>query len=79
MGVVKDAVRHAGSRYRRMFAWRLRPVRGIEEEAHRLHEVERVGESAETPYIAMLGLLFFLGSVFLVMVGLAFAAYYLTK
>ena len=79
MGVVKDATRHAGGRYRRTFHWITHPVRGVGEEAHHLHEVERAGESAETPLIAMLGLAFFLGSVFLVIVGLAFAGYFLAK
>jgi hypothetical protein len=54
------------------------PVRGVEGEAHRLHEIEREGESGETPFIVMLGLIFFLGSVFLVMLGIAFLAYYLS-
>ena len=79
MGVVKGAARQAGGRYKRMVGWVAQPVRGVQKEAHDLHEVERTGESAETPFIAMLGLVLFLGSVFLVMVGLAFAAYYLAK
>jgi hypothetical protein len=49
----------------------------VEAEAHHLHEVEQIGESGETPFIAMLGLLLFLGSVFAVMLALAFLAYYL--
>jgi hypothetical protein len=39
--------------------------------------VERAGESAETPFIALLGLILFFGSVFLVMLSIAFTAYYL--
>lgn len=77
MGSVTDAVGHAGRRYRKMFVWVRHPVGRVEGEARHLHGVERKGESAETPYIAMLGLVFFLGSVFLFMVGIAFAAYYL--
>ena len=34
---------------------RRQPLRAIEREAHHLHAVERVGESAETPLIAILG------------------------
>jgi len=77
MGSGADAVRHAGTHYRKLFAWARNPVRGAESEVHHLHEVERKGESGETPYIAMLGLAIFLGSAFLLMLGLALAAYYL--
>jgi hypothetical protein len=77
MGSGADAIRRAGMHYRRMFHWVRHPVRRVEGEARHLHEVERQGESGETPYIAMLGLVLFLGSVFLLMVGIAFAAYYL--
>jgi hypothetical protein len=77
MGAGSDAARHASRRYRRMFAWARRPVRSIEQEAHHLREIEQAGESAETPYIAALGLFFFLGSIFVVMLGIALAAYYL--
>jgi hypothetical protein len=41
------------------------------------NEVERAGESAETPLIAILGPVLLFASVFLVMAALAFAAYYL--
>jgi hypothetical protein len=34
---------------------RRQPLRAIEREAHHLHVVERAGESAETPLIAILG------------------------
>ena len=56
----------------------MHPVRGVESEARHLYEIEREGESGETPFIAMLGLAVFLGSVFLVMLGIAFLAYYLS-
>ena len=72
-------MRHAGGRYARALRWFAHPIRGVEGEAHHLHEIERAGESAETPLIAVLGLVLFLGSVFLVIVGLAFAAYYIAK
>lgn len=42
-----------------------------------LHEVERAGESGETPFIAILGLIVFLGSVFLVLLAISLLAYYL--
>ena len=42
-----------------------------------LHAIEHEGDAAETPFIAMLGLILFFLPIFLVMAGLAFAAYYL--
>ena len=67
------AARHAGSLYQRAFR---RPVEKVEAEVHHLHEVEQRGESGETPFIAILGVFLFLVPIFLVMAGLAFAAYY---
>ena len=75
MATGKEAVRHAGGLYGKTYRRVLRPVRGVEHEAHHLHEVEQAGESGETPYIAILGLLLFLGSIFLVMLCIALAAY----
>ena len=77
MGNLTDATKHAGSLYRRAFRWVLRPLRRVEGEAHHLHEVEQVGESGETPFIAILGLLFFLVPVFVVILGLALLFAYL--
>jgi hypothetical protein len=54
-----------------------RPVRAIEREARHLHEVERVGESEWTPWIAILGLVLFFVHVFVLMTALTFAASYL--
>jgi hypothetical protein len=65
--------RHAGDLYRRALG---RPIQKLEQEAHHLHEVEQLGESGETPFIAILGVFLFLLPIFLVMAGLAFAAYY---
>jgi hypothetical protein len=79
MSAGRDAATRAGNHFRKMLAWLRHPLRGIEAEADHLREVERVGESAETPYIAILGLLFFLAPLFLLLVGLAFAAYYLAR
>jgi hypothetical protein len=56
---------------------RRHPIQAIERQARNLHEVERIGESAETPLIAMAGLVLLFTSVFLVMTALSFAAYYL--
>jgi len=75
----RDAARHAGSLYRKTFAWLRRPVRKIEAEADHLREIERAGDSGETPFIAMLGVALFLTPIFLVIVGLAFAAYYIAR
>jgi hypothetical protein len=74
----RASARHAGSLYRRAFRRALRPIRKLEAEAHHLHEVERVGDSGETPFVAILGVFLFLVPIFAFMVGLAFAAYYLT-
>jgi hypothetical protein len=72
-----DMGRHAGGLYRRALRRGARPVEKLEEEAHHLHEIERRGESAATPLIAFGGLFLFLLPIFLVMLGLALAAYYL--
>ncbi len=77
MGSGAAVVKDAGGRYRRVYVWARHPVRSTEAEAHHLHEVERAGESGETPYIAVMGLIVFLASVFLLMLGIALAAYYL--
>jgi hypothetical protein len=53
------------------------PVRAIGREAHHLHEVEHVGESEWTPWIALLGLVLFFAPVIALMTALTFAAYYL--
>jgi hypothetical protein len=66
---------HAAARYRKLFAALRFPVREVEH----LHEIEQKGESAETPLIAILGLILFLLPIFAVMLGLAFGAYYLAR
>jgi hypothetical protein len=53
------------------------PVRAIESEADHLHEVEHVGESEWTPWIALLGLVLFFAPVIALMTALTFAAYHL--
>ena len=73
----RAGVRHAGSLYGRTFRWALRPVREVEAETHHLHEVERVGASGETPFIAILGVFLFLLPIFAFMLGLAIAASYI--
>jgi len=79
MAAGRDAATHAGTLYRKMFAVLRIPVRKIEAEAEHLREVEQTGESGETPFIAILGLILFLFPIFLLMAGLAFAAYYLAR
>ncbi len=79
MGPGARATQHAGSLYKRLFNAVRSPVQKIEDEVHHLQEVEREGESAETPAIAFLGLILFLLPIFLLMLGLAFAAYYLAS
>ena len=77
MGHVASAMRHAGSLYSRGFRWVLRPIQEVEAEAHHLHEVEKVGESGETPFIAILGVFLFLVPVAASMMLVALAATYL--
>lgn len=56
----------------------LRPFRTTVAEARHLHAIEREGESGETPFIAVIGLvLFLLLPAFVVLMGVAFAVYYL--
>jgi hypothetical protein len=71
--------RHAGTLYRRSLRRAAKPVEKVEAEAAHLHEIEERGEAGVTPFIAIGGLILFLLPIFLVMVGLAFAAYYLAK
>ena len=54
-------------------------IKRAKSEAHHLHEVEHEGESGETPFLATFGVFLFLVPVFLVILGLAFAAYYLAR
>jgi hypothetical protein len=79
MAAARHAARQAGTRYRKTFAFLRHPVREVEAEVEHLHEVERAGESAETPLIAFLGLILFLLPIFLLMLGIAFAAYYIAR
>jgi hypothetical protein len=53
-------------------------IRKVEDRVQELHEREVVGESAETPAIAIAGLLLFLIPIVLLIMGIAFAVYYLT-
>lgn len=79
MAAARDAGRHAGNLYRKSLARVRRPIRAIEAEAERLREIEREGESAETPLVAILGVILFLLPIVLLVLGLAFAAYYLAR
>lgn len=75
MSVPRKAAKHAGDLYRKTFL--RRPVAALEGEVEHLHEIEQRGESGETPFIAILGIILFLLPIFAVMLGLAFGAYYL--
>jgi hypothetical protein len=79
MAAGRDAARHAGTRYRKALTRLRHPVRGVEAEAEHLRTVEQEGESGETPFIAILGIILFLLPIFLVVLGLALAAYYLAR
>ena len=52
-------------------------MRSVEAEARHLHEVEQAGESAETPLVAILGLLMFLLPLAALLMVLAFGAAWL--
>ena len=78
MAAGRDAARHAGSIYRRAFARVRHPVREIEADAEHLREIERKGESAEAPLVAILGIILFLLPIVALILGLSFAAYYLS-
>lgn len=71
-----DMLRQAGTLYRRAFRRAERPIERLDAEAKHLHEIEHRGEAGATPFIALAGLILFLLPVFLVMLGLAFLAYY---
>jgi hypothetical protein len=77
VGSAGEAARHAGGLYGTAFRRLRHPVNKVEEEAHHLHQVEMEGESGETPFIAILGLLFFLVPIGIVMGLLAFGAAWL--
>jgi nitrogen fixation/metabolism regulation signal transduction histidine kinase len=79
MPAARDAARHAGTLYRRGFGRVRRPVRAVEAEVEHLREIEREGESAETPFVAILGIVLFLLPIVAIVLGLAFAAYYLAS
>lgn len=75
VSTANSATRHAGSLYRRLFAFVRHPVRKIEDEAHHLHEVEEQGESGETALIVFLGVILFILPIFLVMLVIIYGAY----
>jgi hypothetical protein len=77
MAAGRDAARHAGTLYRKAFTRLRHPVREVEAEVEHLLEVEREGESGETPFIAIAGIILFLLPIVVLVLGLAFAAYYL--
>lgn len=53
--------------------------RRLETDAVHLHDVEKRGEEAATPFIAVGGVILFLLPIFLFLLGVAFAAYYLAR
>lgn len=71
------STRHAAGLYRSASARVRRRVRKVESEAEHLRDVEQVGESPETPFIAILGVVLFLLPIVAVLLGLSFGAYYL--
>jgi hypothetical protein len=79
MAAGRDAAKHAGTLYRKAFGSLRHPVREIEAEAEHLLEIEHEGESEATPLIAIMGIIFFLTPIVLLILGLAFAAYYLAR
>jgi hypothetical protein len=63
--------------YAKAFGRLRRPIRRVEAGVHELREVEERGESGETPFIAILGLVFFLVPIGVLMGLLAFGAAWL--
>jgi hypothetical protein len=56
---------------------RSRPIRTAAQEVSHLHQLERVGESEWTPWIAITGLILFLAAIGLLMFGIVEAASHL--
>jgi hypothetical protein len=56
---------------------RSRPIRAAAQEVEDLHQLERVGESEWTPWIAITGLILFFAAVGLLMFGMVEAASHL--
>jgi hypothetical protein len=79
MAAARDAVRHAGSRYRRTFVWLRHPARNTEAEVAHLRQVEQTGEAGETPFVVIGGVFLFLLPIFLLLLGIALAAYYIAR
>jgi hypothetical protein len=77
MGASARATKRAGGLYRRTFDALRHPVRKIEAEAHHLLELEEAGESGETPFIAILGVILFLLPIFALMLAIILSVYYL--
>jgi hypothetical protein len=77
MSAAGRAAKHAWGLYGRTLHGALKLIRGAEAESRHLYVVEEKGEAGETPFIVLLGLVLFFLPVFLVMLGLALAAYYL--
>jgi hypothetical protein len=77
MSTAGRAAAHALGLYGRTLHAALRLIGSAEAEARHLHAVEQEGDAAATPFIAILGLFLFFLPLFLVIVGLAFAASYL--
>ena len=76
MGVARDAARHAGGIYRKVLPWGVRhPVHEVEH----LRELEHEGASEATPLVAIIGIVLFLLPIVFLILGLAFAAFYLAS
>jgi hypothetical protein len=75
----KRPARHAKERPKRFLAMYLRShsIHAAVQEAQHLHQLERAGESAWTPWIAIAGLILFLAAVGLLMFGIVEGALHL--
>jgi hypothetical protein len=62
----------------RTYAWLTSPLRSVEAQTQRLHDIEQLGLDADAPLIALAGVVLFLLPVFLFLAGSAFGAYYLS-
>jgi hypothetical protein len=67
----------AGGRYRRLARRLTLRFRRADREVEHLHAVEREGEVGASPYIVLAGVALFLLPIFLLMLALAYLAYFL--
>jgi len=76
MNATTRSLNHAGGLYRRALRRPPRPIEKLEHGIEHLHDIEARGESGETPFIAMAGVILFLLPIAAFIAAAAFIAYY---